>query len=455
MIADRYELDRAIGRGGMGTVWLGRDVVLGRAVAVKQLGLVPGGESSDLDRAEREARLGASLNHAHVVAVFDLVDDQGWQWLVMEHVDGRSLADLIAERGPLAAAEIAPILRQVASALVTAHQQGIVHRDVKPSNILLTLDGVAKLSDFGVARAQADASLTATGLVTGSPAYLAPEVATGRPATAASDVWSLGATIFHALAGRAPYATDGDLIGTMYRIVHEEPPRLDPDQPLAPLVTAMMQQQPQARPTMSAIEHAAATPDAVRLDESVELDLESTQGFTAFGDLPGSSTVSAAPSVLPTVAQSAVPQSAAGPRRRWVALGAGVIAAAVVAVVIVIGRGSGTDTPSTPTAATETTRTAGNLEGFAADYLTAASNDPREGFAMLTPAYQRASGGIEGYRGFWDKVSNLDVQTVHGDPANLTVAYTYSYDLRGARKTEDVTLQLVTSGSTFRIAGDR
>src|SRR6478735_7158720 len=163
----------------MGAVWRGRDEVLGRTVALKRIGVGPGGITPDALRAEREAKLAAKLNHANVVAVFDLVeevsDGQSQQWLVMEYVEGTDLADLIRQRGRLTPDEAAPILAQVASALAAAHGAGIVHRDVKPSNILVAPDGQVKLSDFGIARAEADASLTQTGLVTGSPAYLSPE----------------------------------------------------------------------------------------------------------------------------------------------------------------------------------------------------------------------------------------------------------------------------------------
>jgi serine/threonine protein kinase len=205
LIAGRYTLDREIGRGGMGAVWLGEDEVLGRPVALKRIGFGPGGDDLDLDRAEREARLAARLNHPHVVAVYDLVVEGDDRWLVMEYVAGATLAELVRRDGPLTPDQAAPLLRQAADALAAAHEAGIVHRDVKPSNILVTPDGQVKLSDFGIARAQADASLTQTGLVTGSPAYLAPEVASGQQATAASDVWSLGATTYHALSGRPPY----------------------------------------------------------------------------------------------------------------------------------------------------------------------------------------------------------------------------------------------------------
>ena len=213
MIAGRYSLTREIGRGGMGAVWLGRDELLGRDVALKRLGGSPGAGNPDFERAEREAKLAARLNHPHVVAVFDLVDDGDEQWLVMEHVDGLNLSALVKRDGPLTVDQAALVIRQAAEALAEAHAAGIVHRDVKPSNILVTPTGQVKLTDFGIARAEADASLTQTGLVTGSPAYLAPEVATGRTATDASDVWALGATLFHALEGGPPYDTDDNVLG--------------------------------------------------------------------------------------------------------------------------------------------------------------------------------------------------------------------------------------------------
>ena len=193
MIAGRYRLEREIGRGGSGTVHLAVDEVLGRQVAIKRIGVIPGGDSIELERAEREARLAAALNHPHVVSVFDLVDEEDVRWLVMEYVDGETLSERVRTSGPLEATEAAcspdrPKPRRGARAR-------IAHRDVKPSNIMLA-GGTAKLNDFGIARSADDHSLTQTGLVTGSPAYLAPEVASGSSATPASDVWSLGATLY-------------------------------------------------------------------------------------------------------------------------------------------------------------------------------------------------------------------------------------------------------------------
>jgi serine/threonine protein kinase len=185
VIAGRYRLEREIGRGGSGTVHLAVDEVLGRKVAIKRIGMIPGSDDVERERAEREARLAAALNHPHVVSVFDLVDEADVRWLVMEYVDGQTLSERVRATGPIEAAEAAALLGQTADALVEAHAHGIVHRDVKPSNILIANDN-AKLNDFGIARSADDASLTQTGLVTGSPAYLAPEVASGSSATPAA-----------------------------------------------------------------------------------------------------------------------------------------------------------------------------------------------------------------------------------------------------------------------------
>jgi serine/threonine protein kinase len=474
MLGGRYELDREIGRGGMGAVWHAHDTVLGRDVAVKQIGMTNGAAEPDLERAEREAHLAARINHQNVVAVFDLVDEDGYQWLVMEHVDGPTLAGLIAERGHLAADELTPIAEQVARALAAAHAHGIVHRDVKPSNILLTQNGVAKLSDFGVARAQADASLTQTGMVTGSPAYLSPEVASGRPATSASDVWSLGATLFHALSGQPPYAVGDNVLGAMYRIVNEEPPRLDADDDLAALVTSMMQRDPDARPTMAWIEERAAT----RSVHDVPRNLESTQGFAAFAPSEPTATTAFRPLAPPVteappateVTEPASHRDRPAGRSRAIVI-ALVALAAVLAVVAVLRLGgddrdpvadlpsSTTDASATPSPESSPSADAGEataraLEGFVADYLTTAPNDPDAGFAMLTPDFQSKSKGIEGYKGFWGRVSDVDVKTVDADPDDLQVTYTYSYDLDGDRRSDTVTLQLEKSGDSFLIAGE-
>ena len=246
VIAGRYEVVRAIGSGGMGTVWLCRDTVLGREVAVKQVGALPG-EPAAAARAMREARIAASLNHPNAVGVFDVVDEDDAHWLVMEFVDGQSLAERIREHGSLPPREVASIGASVADALARAHERGIVHRDVKPGNILLDPSGTPKVSDFGIARAHTDDQLTQTGFMTGTPGYLSPELAKGGDPTAASDVWALGATLYYAVEGRPPFEPQANPLAVLQDVAHGRARPMQQAGPLAGAITAMMDPDPQAR----------------------------------------------------------------------------------------------------------------------------------------------------------------------------------------------------------------
>jgi eukaryotic-like serine/threonine-protein kinase len=468
LIAGRYTLDREIGRGGMGAVWLARDETLGRDVAIKRIGTAPGGESADLARAEREARLAARLNHPHVVAVFDLITEDDERWLVMEYVEGVTLSGLVHRDGSLTPDQASPIIRQAADALTAAHAAGIVHRDVKPSNILVTADGQVKLSDFGIARAEADASLTQTGLVTGSPAYLAPEVASGQMATTASDVWSLGATLFHALAGHPPYEVGDNLMGALYRIVHEEPPRLVEAGWLAPLLEATMTRDPAHRWSMERVRDALVAGPAgtlVHPAPAAAAPLEETRHTAA---LPP-----AVPPVEPTTTHRRRP--ATGPLLvvGAVALLIGLIVWAALATRApeqgspAAGDGP-SETTSDPTASEspsgsptprQTGPTAQGMEQFVGNYLSTAAADPATGYTMLTPAFQQESGGLEGYRSFWDTVESAELQSVQADPEALTVAYTVAYEMDSSgpgsgESTDDVNLTLTFDEGVYKIAGE-
>ncbi len=171
-IANRYRVERAVGRGGMGTVWLCSDEMLGRSVAVKEVGHLPGESTPDLARALREARSSAALNHPNVVSIFDAVEDGDRIWLVMEFVPSRTLSQLMKQDGALAPQRVAWIGAQVADGLAAAHLRGTMHRDVKPGNILVAENDHAKISDFGIARTLGDSQLTQTGMVTGTPGLL-------------------------------------------------------------------------------------------------------------------------------------------------------------------------------------------------------------------------------------------------------------------------------------------
>ncbi|MBB6629413.1 serine/threonine protein kinase [Nocardioides sp. KIGAM211] len=505
MIAGRYTLDREIGRGGMGAVWLGQDEVLGREVALKRIGMMPGGSEPDLERAEREARLAARLNHPHVVAVFDLVLEDDQQWLVMEYVEGVTLSELVKRDGALSPDEASPLVAQAADALAAAHAAGIVHRDVKPSNILVTPRGQVKLSDFGIARAEADASLTQTGLVTGSPAYLAPEVASGQSATDASDVWSLGATLFHALAGHPPYEVGDNLMGALYRIVHEEPPRLDGAAWLAPLLEATMTRDPADRWTMAEVQRfLAAGPSGTVLHPeptttvaagSAAGDAAGTQVLPvavppvrAATSAPVEPTVPRAPRPEPTVAATAAASPAPAPapapttvapapaptgtgRRRpgaatIVVVVALVVFALLVAFALLTGgnggndpsddvapeptsSGSGSGSPSESTSAEPAGPTRAGMQEFITNYLATAPTDRRTAFEMLTPSFQAASRGYAGYDGFWSTIASASVGTVQANPKTLTVSYGVTYTKTDGSTTEDqVSLQLTYDADT-------
>lgn len=493
MIANRYSLEREIGRGGMGAVWLGRDELLGRAVAIKRVGRAPGlddDHAADLKRAEREARIAASLNHRHVVAVFDLVEEHEEQWLVMEYVEGRSLSQTVRDDGPLDVDRAGAILADAAGALATAHASGIVHRDVKPSNILLTAAGEAKLLDFGIARAQGDLTLTQTGLVSGSPAYLAPEVASGAPATTASDVWSLGATLFHLLSGHPPYDVGDNIVGGLYRIVHEEPPVLDDAGWLAPLLAATMVRDPDRRWSMAHVasylqagprETPAVDQDRTRPVAAVP-PVDATQVTTPVPDPAARSAVTPPVVAPPAVAPPAVTPdgSTAGTdpapertRRRGPLLALAALVALLLAAIVFFlllpddqqappaadPAPSATSDPSPPSESADPSDepspaapTAAGMRSFVSGYLQTAASDPDAGFAMLTPSFQQESGGLSGYTGFWGQVTSVQQpEFSEVDPESLTVGYTYTYrTANGGEFVDDVGLQLAYDPATDR-----
>ena len=228
VVAGRYRLVQVVGRGGMGAVWQAHDTLLGRDVAVKQI-WIPGADDELQDpgdplvrRALREARAAARLRHPGVVVVYDVVTERGRPWLVMELVDGRSLAQAIAEHGLLTEQQTARVGLRVLEALQVAHRAGIIHRDVKPANIMLEDTGRVVLTDFGIAVIDDATALTATGQMVGSPAYLAPERINGRPAAAASDLWALGVTLYTAVTGRSPFQRE-DTQATLAAVLTARP----------------------------------------------------------------------------------------------------------------------------------------------------------------------------------------------------------------------------------------
>jgi hypothetical protein len=250
-IGGRYRLSAHLGSGAMGTVWSGYDEVLQRRVAVKELKVPPGvpsQEALDLrERIMREARALGGLSHPNVITVFDVVDNDGEPMVVLELVPSRNLATMIGEQGSLTIQQAAVVGFATAGGLRAAHRAGITHRDVKPGNVLVADDGRVKLTDFGIARNSADAPMTSVGLVLGSPAYIAPEVAAGHAVTPAADLWGLGATLFAAVEGRPPYDVHGDPVSTITEVVDGEVPRPRATGPVSDVIRALMVKDPDAR----------------------------------------------------------------------------------------------------------------------------------------------------------------------------------------------------------------
>ncbi|MFG2668290.1 serine/threonine-protein kinase [Streptomyces sp. NPDC048387] len=252
LLAGRYRLAELLGQGGMGTVWRAHDEQLDREVAVKELRLPDDLDASRreawIGRLDREARAAARLKHPGVITVHDrIAGDDGRPWIVMELVHGRSLDDLIKRDGPLTPARVAGIGLQVLDALRAVHDTGVTHRDIKPANVLLEGDRVV-LTDFGIAAVDGEPGLTRSGALMGTPAYMSPEQVRGLPATAESDLWSLGATLFTAVEGRAPFSGSGTW-AVFVAVATEEPATAVRAGELAPVLAGLLRKDPAQRLT--------------------------------------------------------------------------------------------------------------------------------------------------------------------------------------------------------------
>ena len=251
-ICGRYRLLEVLGRGGMGTVWRAHDERLQREVAIKEVEL-PASLPEELraasnERAMREARAAARMSHGAAVTIFDVQQDEGRAYLVMELVDAPTLADVLEGEGPLAPEEAARIGLEILDALEAAHSVGIVHRDVKPANVMVPPRGTAKLADFGIASVKNDPKITQTGLILGSPSYMAPEQADGRGSGPEADLWALGATLYYAVEGAPPFEA-GAAIPTLAAVLHDEPRPPRNAGALAPVIAALLEKDPARRPS--------------------------------------------------------------------------------------------------------------------------------------------------------------------------------------------------------------
>jgi serine/threonine-protein kinase len=311
LVDDRYEVGEVIGRGGMGQVHKAHDRRLHRDVAIKFLRADLAAQPAARQRFEDEARSAARLTHPNVVLVLDSGEHEGTPYLVMECLPGHTLRDELRD-GPLDPARVTWIARDVLAGLAAAHEIGIVHRDVSPGNILLTETGRAKIGDFGIAKAAESQTVTVVGQVLGTPAYVAPERLRGEPATPASDVYGLGATLYEAVSGAPPFTGDS-AIAIAHQVVSSAPERLEhvrPDVPLD-LVTAIdhaMDRDPTRRPTADELQASLAGESEFAAETTAVAVADIEPATTAMGAV-------GAASPLATMATPAV--APARPRRPW------------------------------------------------------------------------------------------------------------------------------------------
>jgi eukaryotic-like serine/threonine-protein kinase len=352
-IAGRYEVLDVLGRGGMGAVYRARDQLLERVVAVKVLPAEYADDPLLVERFEREARAAARLNHPSIVAVYDTGRDGTVRYIVMECVPGQSLAQLLNQRGALPVAEAVGIAAQVADALGVAHAAGIVHRDIKPGNVMVEPSGQCKVLDFGIARLAADAALTQTASLLGSAPYMPPEMSLGRPADARADIYSLGCVLYEMLTDRPPFR--GDVAAAIINQHVNRPPsapsELNPavPAPVDALVLRMLAKDPADRP-----QSGSATATALR---------------ASLREQPTAATIAAVPPLAPVAPARVVdPEpawSAESEERRGgvsivpvvLALAAALVVGVVIALAASSGSGGSSTTQSSASSATSSRHT--------------------------------------------------------------------------------------------------
>lgn len=363
LIGNRYRITACIGVGAMGAVWRATDELLGRTVAVKELlaltsdTAAPDSEQS-YRRVLREARIGARLQHAHVISLYDVVIHEDRPWLVMEYLPAESLAARLSLHGRLQAAAVADIGRQMADGLAAAHLAGVVHRDVKPANVLVTANGLVKLTDFGISRAIDEVQLTRTGLIAGTPAYLAPEVAQGREPTAASDVFGLGATLYTAVEGVPPFGLGDNPYALLHKVATSEPAPPRQAGPLAGVLMRLLSIDPHARPSAAEARDLLAAV-ATGHDDGHDHDHDDDQGHDDGHDDGHENGCENAVEVLPTKStpprsETPRPPPVAGPARRrrapaLLGLLLGVLVLMGGAGILALTRGAGDVAAAPPT----------------------------------------------------------------------------------------------------------
>ena len=429
LVAGRYRLMESIGSGGMGVVWRAEDERLERTVAIKHLVVRPGLSDMKTEgarrRAMREARIAARLQHRNAIALFDVAEHDGEPCLVMEFLLSRSLSVVLAERGALPAGEVADIGAQVAAALAAAHAAGIVHRDVKPGNILLDGAGTVKITDFGISRAMDDGTVTQTGMLAGTPAYLAPEIARGQQPDHSSDVFSLGATLYHAVEGTPPFGTNGNPLALLHAVASGAVPPPHRAGSLTPVLMSLLCPEPEDRPTMAEAVEALSVPVTATPAEQRTVPVRQPAPLVP---PPGAAT-----NLLPA---PPLPPAPARSRRTLliVALIAVFAVAGIVTAMVINSSqgdspGAGAAPPSGPARASSGSSApvappvlqgpinwshAGQL---VIDYYNG-MGDPQTTWDMLSTNLRSGFGDVQAFRRYWGQFKDVSARNARGVTAN-------------------------------------
>lgn len=353
LVGGRYRLHDEIGQGGMGAVWRATDELLGRVVAIKRvrLGSLPPDEAAKArERTMREARIAAALHHPHVVSIFDVVIEHGEPWLILEYVPSRSLGAVLREEGTLAPGDVAAIGAQIAAGLAAAHAAGVVHRDVKPDNVLISGTDplgltTAKLTDFGISRVAQTSDITAADILSGTPAYLAPEAARGEGTGPRSDMYSLGATLYTAVEGHPPFGRDqGNVLALLTKVGRGGAPEPSHAGPLTEILRDLVADDPAARPTAVETHRVLRELSGVPIPDSAATPQPASASRS---ELAGPDhTLQAPPRAEPSIIITA-PQR----RPRWISVVGAVLTVVAVTVAAVLVVSAGQDAPTTPAVA--------------------------------------------------------------------------------------------------------
>jgi hypothetical protein len=458
----------------MGIVWRAKDERLGRVIAVKQLIIRPGLSPAQTDearrRAMREARIAARLQHRNAIAMLDVAEYEGDPYLVMEFLASKSLSAVLAEQGTLPPEQVAAIGAQIASALAAAHAVGIVHRDVKPANILLDDEGTVKITDFGISRALGDGTITETGMIAGTPAYLAPEIARGKDPSHASDVFSLGATLYHAIEGSPPFGLNPNPLALLHAVASG---RIDPPAnagALTPTLMSLLRTDPVDRPTMAETATTLKTPMRAPI-EPPTMPAYEPPTMQVRPVAPPAKPAPAQP--RPTQARTTESRPAQAPTkaRHGVVIAAivGVLLLAGVLTVVLVNGGNGgsggaasaSDRPSS-TQTAEPIATVEKVASYSAagqlviDYYGDASADQR--WDMLGPNGKAAFGDRSAFDGYWSKFQYVSSRNARGVTPNADGSVTVPVDVTtktaAGEDTRKRTVKVVMLGGKYLIDSD-